>query len=153
MKKASSDAAQQLPSQKSTEVYPRSPAHVPSVSLATVGTCSNPQLEAQRSECGQLWTWGMGRNGKYDRLTSNLREPRPLNISDSTQLSFSTITSVACSSSHALFTTCTILAFIPSFFILCGLNSLPSQTVSGKVYTLGDKTTGSLNVRQTHINE
>lgn len=56
-------------------------------------------------EGGQLWTWGMGRNGKYDRLTSNLCEPRSLTMPNSANLPFSSITSIACSSSHALFTT------------------------------------------------
>ncbi len=55
-------------------------------------------------EAGQLWTWGMGRNGKYDRLTRNLKEPRPLIFTESFQYP-SAITSVACSSSHSLFTT------------------------------------------------
>lgn len=51
---------------------------------------------------GQLWIWGMGRNGKYDKLTRNLKEPRPLTSSD---FPSNCVTHVACSASHALFTT------------------------------------------------
>jgi hypothetical protein len=60
---------------------------------------------------GQLWTWGMGRNGKFDRLTRNFKEPRPLSMSFSVALAC-TITSIACSSSHALLCTCTYYAQI-----------------------------------------
>jgi hypothetical protein len=88
--------------------------------ISRVRKPTNDPQSPVKSGGGQLWTWGMGRNGKYDRLTSNLREPRPLNLPDThLQHSLSTITSVACSSSHALFTTRTRIPPRPQSRSLC----------------------------------
>eukprot|EP01087_Luapelamoeba_hula_P020420 TRINITY_DN6962_c0_g2_i1.p1 TRINITY_DN6962_c0_g2~~TRINITY_DN6962_c0_g2_i1.p1 ORF type:complete len:1443 (-),score=212.90 TRINITY_DN6962_c0_g2_i1:159-3968(-) len=48
---------------------------------------------------GQLWIWGMGRNGKYDKLTRNYKEPRPMQFPE---LKGVAVSSVACSASHVL---------------------------------------------------
>jgi len=96
---------------------------------ALEGTSSSPKQAR-----GQLWTWGFGRNGKYDRLTSNLCEPRPLNLNH--QLS-STIISVACSSSHALFATGAHR--FPSLHVLLR-SYVPCYAARGEVFALGEKT-------------